>query len=120
MSTERQPIMDPTNFPSDPRDCCRKAQKVMISGAFEWDKMALPYAALMLAEAMARQMRDGVAISDAEPLEAVIMLAERALDQQRKAYERIRALVRHGTMDHREIDQRLAAQKAEDAAILGE
>ena len=105
-------------LPDDPRDCHRAICKVFGEPCFEWPQADLPMAALHMAELFQRvQASNNDEASWAlDSLALILNMGQDAVAAQADAFDRVRALARHGTGDYRELDAARARRMAGDDA----
>ena len=108
-------MTDHIELPDDPRDCHRAICDAFRVPCFdEWPLSSMPMAALHMAELYQRVQRSeadeaGWAL---DSLGAILTIGQDVLRQQDEVLRRVRALARHGTADHRELDADMAARRA--------
>jgi hypothetical protein len=102
----------PTDFPDDPRDCCKAIRAIFNDeSAFGAGRADIPTAALEFAELVALASEHGDSAEWAmRSLNLLVSMARDVLREQSEAHQRISWLARHGVGDCREMDARAAAR----------
>ena len=107
--TRHTAVAGTVELPDDPRDCCRAAIEIMTRDEFEnglmeaGDAIEIAWAALANSEGN----------TPTAELARMLERAGTAFRRFKAGLDSVQVIVRHGTMDHRALDRRLADHATE-------